>query len=107
MSEIAPALLAENADSYKAQAQKLHEFAKRVHIDMTDGEFAPVFTVTENELWWPSEWQVDIHAMVARPSEHVQALIALKPSLIIFHVEIKEDLLPLLQHVKQSGIQAG
>ncbi len=106
-SEIAPALLAEDADSYKEQAQKLHTFAKRVHIDISDGEFAPVFTVNESELWWPQEWTVDIHAMVARPSEHVEALVALRPSLIIFHVEIQEDLLPVLQIIKQHDIKAG
>jgi ribulose-phosphate 3-epimerase len=106
-SEIAPALLAENADSYKEQAQKLHAFAKRVHVDISDGEFAPSFTVSAQELWWPQEWTVDIHAMVARPSELVQALVGLKPSLIIFHAEVQEDLLPVLQYVKQNGVQAG
>ncbi|MDB5165879.1 MAG: rpe, Ribulose-phosphate 3-epimerase [Candidatus Saccharibacteria bacterium] len=107
MSEIAPALLAENADSYKEQAQKLHAFAKRVHIDITDGEFAPVQTVTASDLWWPGEWVVDIHAMVARPSEHVKALVALKPHMIIFHVEVQEDLLPIMQFVTQNGIKVG
>lgn len=107
MSEIAPALLAENAESYKEQAQKLHAFAKRVHIDYTDGEFAPVQTVTPKDLWWPGEWVVDIHAMVARPSEHVKALVALKPHMIIFHVEVQEDLLPIMKFITQNGIKAG
>lgn len=107
MSEIAPTLLAENADNYKEQAEHLHTFAKRVHIDVSDGEFAPTFTVTEGQLWWPQEWIVDIHAMVARPSEHVQLLVGLKPNLIIFHAEVQEDLLPVLQYVKQNGIKVG
>jgi len=107
MSEIAAALLAENAENYKQQAQLLHEFVKRVHIDITDGEFTPSFTVTAKELWWPAEWIADIHAMVARPSEHLQALVALKPHLIIFHAEVQEDLLPIMQYIKQNGIKAG
>lgn len=107
MSEIAPCITAESDEQYKDYVQKLHPFAKRVHIDTSDGEFAPTFLVAPDKLWWPSEWTIDIHAMVARPSEHVAALIALKPSLIIFHVEVQEDLLPILQHIKQSGIKAG
>lgn len=107
MTVIAPALLAENADSYKEQAERLHGFAQRVHIDVSDGEFAPTFTVASAQIWWPQEWTVDIHAMVARPSEHLQALIALKPSMIIFHVEVKEDLVPMLQYLQKIGIKAG
>lgn len=107
MSEIAPCITAETEEQYKEYAQKLHPFAKRVHIDTSDGEFTPSFLVPSDKLWWPSEWVVDIHAMVARPSEHVKALVALKPNLIIFHAEVQEDLLPILQFIKQHEIKAG
>lgn len=107
MGEIAPAVLAETADDYKAQIERIHTFAKRVHIDISDGEFAPTFTVNEAQIWWPQEWIIDIHAMVARPSEHLETLISLKPHMIIFHAEVAEDLVPILQHVKKFGIKAG
>lgn len=107
MTVIAPAVLAENADMYKQTMEKIQGFAERVHLDIADGEFAPTFTVNSSELWWASTWQADIHAMVARPSEHVDQLIALKPSLIIFHVEVQEDLLPILQKIQAAGIKAG
>lgn len=107
MSEIAPAILAETADIYKQKMQAIHEFAKRVHIDITDGEFAPSFTVNESELWWAQGWVIDIHAMVSRPSEHLKKLVDLKPNLIIFHAEVAEDLLPTIQFIRQSGIKAG
>jgi len=107
MSVIAPCITVETADQYKTIADKIHPFAARVHIDISDGEFAPTFLLGEAQLWWPKEWQVDIHAMVARPSEHIAKLIALKPSLIIFHVETKEDTVALINQVKAAGIKAG
>lgn len=107
MSVIAPALLCATPDAYKVQVELLHDFAKRVHIDISDGEFAPSQTVTATQIWWPQEWIVDIHAMVARPSEHLETLISLKPHLIIFHAEASEDIVPVLQHVKKFGIKAG
>ena len=107
MAVITPALLAETAEDYKAQIERLQPFAERVHIDITDGEFAPHFTVAAAQLWWPGNWEVDIHAMVTRPSDHVQALIDLKPRMIIFHAEASEDLVPTLRQVKQAGIKAG
>lgn len=107
MSVIAPSITVETADQYKTMADKIHPFATRVHVDVSDGEFAPTFLLDEAQLWWPKEWQVDIHAMVARPSEHLAKLIALKPSLIIFHVETKEDSVALINQVKAAGIKAG
>jgi ribulose-phosphate 3-epimerase len=108
MSVIAPTITVQTADDYKTSVERLHPFAQRVHIDISDGEFSPTFLLGEAELWWPQEWTVDIHAMVARPSEHVKALIALKPSLITFHVEVAEtDLLPIIAEIKAAGIKAG
>lgn len=107
MSVVVPTILAENADDYKASVERLNGFATRVHIDISDGEFAPTFTVGAAQVWWPQEWTVDIHAMVARPSEHLETLLSLKPHLIIFHAETEEDITPVLQHVKKFGIKAG
>lgn len=107
MAVIAPTILAETIDEYKASVDRLVPFAQRVHIDISDGEFAPNFLVDEAQLWWPKEWQVDIHAMVMRPSEHLARLIALKPNMIIFHAEIEEDRSALINQIKAAGIKAG
>jgi ribulose-phosphate 3-epimerase len=107
MSTIAPAILAETPDDYKAQIERVHTFTERVHIDICDGEFAPTFTVGAAQVWWPQDWTVDIHAMVARPSEHLETLISLKPHMIIFHAETSEDIVPILEHVKKFEIKAG
>lgn len=107
MSVIVPTVLAETTDDYKMQVERIHPFAERVHIDISDGEFAPTFTVGAAQVWWPQEWTVDIHAMVARPSEHLETLISLKPHMIIFHAETNEDITPVLQHIKKFDIKAG
>mgnify|MGYP001454877383 FL=1 len=107
MSVIAPAITVETPEAYKATVERLQGFATRVHVDISDGEFAPSFLLGENNLYWPESWQVDVHAMVARPSEHLDRLIALKPSLIIFHAEITEDRAALVAKIKQAGIRAG
>jgi len=107
MAVIAPTILAETLDEYKASIDRLTPFAQRVHIDISDGEFAPTFLLGEAQLYWPAQWQVDIHAMVMRPSQHLAQLIALKPSLIIFHSEIQEDRAALITQIKAAGIKAG
>lgn len=107
MTAIAPAVLAANPEEYKAQLEHIHTFVQRIHVDISDGSFAPSVTVNSSQVWWPQEWIVDIHAMVAEPSKIVPSLIALKPHLIIFHAEVGEDLVPIMQQVKQAGVKAG
>lgn len=107
MSIIAPCITVETEDQYKAVVEKYKPFAQRVQVDVSDGEFAPVFLVGPEKLWWPTEWIVDIHAMVAHPLDWIDKLIALKPHLIIFHVETDANLIPVIEKIKKYGIKAG
>lgn len=107
MSVIAPTILADTTDAYKEQIERIHPFTERAHIDISDGEFTPNFTVSAAQVWWPQEWTVDIHAMVARPAEHLQTLVSLKPHMVIFHAEAEGDMVAILQQLKQFGIKAG
>jgi ribulose-phosphate 3-epimerase len=107
MAEIAPAILCEDLDSYKERIDQISPFAHRVHIDITDGEFAPNVTVNANDVYWPAGWKVDIHAMMTRPSEHVRSIVAKKPHLIVFHAEAQEDLSDIIKYVRNQGIRAG
>ena len=102
MSIIAPAILATNPEEYKSQVKAIFPFAERVHIDVTDGEFAPNLTLPETQIWWPQEWKVDIHMMVARPSEHLETIIQLNPNMVIFHAEVEEDLVPIFERLKNE-----
>lgn len=106
-SVIVPAILAENARQYKEQVDRITGFAERVHIDLTDGEFAPTVTVGIPELWAPEGWTIDIHAMVNKLDEYVPKLITLRPHLIIIHAEAEGDVLGALKEIKRSGIMAG
>ena len=107
MSQIVPTIMAETVDQLREATVRIQPFARRVHIDISDGEFAPTFLLNESQLFWPEGWEVDIHAMVARPSEHLGQFMRLKPSLVILHVEAQEDIVPHLQTLKQAGIKAG
>ncbi len=107
MSLIVPAVLSSTPEEYKAGLEKIHTFVNRVHVDFSDGSFAPTQTIPVNQIWWPQGWQIDIHAMVGDPNQYVDLLISMHPSLIIFHSEAQVDLLPILQKVKAAGIKAG
>lgn len=104
MSVISPAILAATPEEYEMQVGRLHGLVDRVHIDVTDGEFAPSQTVHETQVWWPKEWKADIHMMVSRPSEHLATILQMNPNMVIFHAECEEDLVPIFKKLKEETL---
>lgn len=107
MPTIVPCVTASTPEDYKAALERVHLFSQHIHVDVSDGIFAPTALLDPSQIWWPQEWKVDIHAMVSQPSRYLPQLIALNPSLITLHVETQEDIVPMLQQIKQVGIRAG
>ncbi len=107
MGLIVPTIMAETVDEYRPLIESIQTFARRVHIDLSDGDFAPTFLLGVDQVYWPEGMEVDMHAMLARPSEYLAQIVQRRPSLVILHAEAQEDILPHLQYLKQSGIRAG
>ncbi|MBR3055997.1 hypothetical protein IKG64_01635 [Candidatus Saccharibacteria bacterium] len=104
---IVPAILTDNKQDYRAQVEKINAFTRRVQIDVTDGAFTPVQTLDVTNVWWPKNWQADLHLMVANPSQHLDTVLKLNPDLCILHAEANEDLTPTFQALKDAGIKVG
>lgn len=104
---IVPTILTDNKQDYRAQAERINIFTRRVQIDVTDGVFAPTQTLDITNVWWPKNWEADLHLMAAYPSQHLDTILKLSPSLCILHAEASEDLLPSFQQLKEAGIKVG
>ena len=104
---IVPAILTDNKQDYRAQIEKINTFTRRVQIDVTDGAFTPVQTLDVTNVWWPKNWQADLHLMVANPSQHLDTILKLNPTLCILHAEANEDLTPTFTALKDAGIKVG
>lgn len=104
---IVPAILTDNKQDYRAQVEKINTFTRRVQIDVTDGAFTPVQTLDVTNVWWPKNWQADLHLMVANPSQHLDTILKLNPTLCILHAEANEDLTPSFNALKDAGIKIG
>ena len=107
ITTIAPSILSANPTEYKEIIKKYYPFAKRVHIDISDGTLTNNTTLHESAVWWPKGWTVDIHMMTAEPSKHIPDILKLHPNLVIFHAEAREDLLPIFDTLKQNGMRVG
>ena len=94
---------------YKARVAALYQISDhmRVHVDISDGSLTSNTTISETAVWWPKGWTVDIHMITAEPAKHIDNLIKLHPNLVVLHAEARDDLLPLFEKLKQSGIKVG
>ncbi len=107
MADICPTITAFNEKDYKKQIDQIIEFAPRVHIDLTDGVFAPSQTVKPAEIWWPARIKADVHLMHDHPETRIEPLLNLRPDLVIIHAEAKGDLNQALAELKQAGLKCG
>lgn len=107
MAVVVPCVTAADAAAYREQMARVAPFAKRVHIDFSDGIFAPVRLVNPIQAYWPKKIVADLHLMVVNPVEHLETVISLRPSLVIIHAESQGDLLGMVRQLRAVGIKTG
>ena len=107
MATICPTILADNPHTYREQLERIEGFAKRIQIDLTDGEFAPTHTISPVQAYWSDGVTIDMHIMFKEPAEHIEQLIDTKPSMIILHAEAKGELLDMFNEIGAAGIKSG
>lgn len=109
MSIVVPAVMptGDEPQLFHDQMDRLGLLGRRVQIDLMDGDFAPHHNTDPSDIWWPEGSVADIHLMYRYPREAVRELIEKRPSLIILHVEIEDDVLELLHVIHEAGIQTG
>ncbi len=104
---ICPTVTAYDEYQYKIQIERIKSFARRVHMDLMDGEFAPTKSPELSKIWWPPEMEVDIHLMYQSPMEHLETLIKLKPRMVIVHNEAHVHHMHLAAELHKADILAG
>lgn len=107
MAVICPTVTAFNPHEYRSQMELLETFAKRIHIDLMDGVFAPTKSPDLDTVWWPKRLTADIHLMYKNPAPYMDKLIELKPSLVTIHAEAEVDHKAFAAALHENGIKAG
>lgn len=107
MKTVCPCVTAPDAHAYREQMARVAPFAKRVHVDFSDGELAPVKLVNPIQAYWPEGILADLHLMIKNPAEHIETVISLQPHMVIFHAEAEGDLLGMMRQLRAVNIKTG
>lgn len=104
---ICPTITAFEPHEYRTQIERVAGFAKRIHIDLMDGEFAPSVSPSLDHVWWPHELKADIHLMYQKPMEQLHKLIKLKPNMVIVHNEAHVHHMHFAAELHKHDIKTG
>jgi ribulose-phosphate 3-epimerase len=104
---ICPTVTTDNPSVYKLQVEQTIAYAHRIHIDLADGIFTRNKLMAIEDVWWPGGVRADLHVMYEKPFNHLAALIALRPQLIIVHAEADGDFMSFATDAHRYGIEVG
>jgi len=107
MALVVPTILASTVEDYEARLRRVRPFARRIHIDVTDGKFSDSMTVGLDTVHGIPGIPFDIHLMFERPQDCLDRLVELAPRLVIFHAEADCDHRALVIALHERGIRAG
>ena len=84
--------------------------ADRIHLDVMDAHFVPNLTFgakTIGALRKRTELPLDAHLMISEPGRYLDEYLDAGCDSVTFHVEIEEEIAPILQRIRAAGRAAG
>ena len=106
MSIISPTITVSSKD-YETYINRYSKFAKRIHIDLSDGVFTPNSTISTDQIYWPLDLMIDLHLMYQNPMNYLEDIINLKPNLAIVHAEVDFNVQAFFGALRTNSIKCG
>jgi ribulose-phosphate 3-epimerase len=107
MAIITPSVTAPDAAAYREQMANAAQVAKRVHVDFSDGEFAPIKLINLAQAYWPDGMLADLHLMFKDPAAHFETAVSLQPHMVIVQAEAEGNVLAMVLQLRALGIKTG
>jgi ribulose-phosphate 3-epimerase len=108
VAKVAVTIDADTPADFAARIDRVKGFANRIHVDISDGVFAPHKTVGISQAYGVEGAELDLHMMVEYPQSQIEKILAFEPNLVILHFESAGGhLKEVFSQLKDVGIRTG
>lgn len=107
MIKIAPSLLASDFSDLRNEIKSISS-ADYLHVDVMDGLFVPNIAIglpTVESIAKVSDIPMDVHLMITRPQNYVEAFAKAGAKILSFHVESDCDIDECIARIKAAGVK--
>lgn len=109
--EIAPSILAANFTALGEEVRAVEQAgASVIHVDVMDGHFVPNISMgvpVVASLRKATRLPLDVHLMIERPGDYIEAFAKAGANRIIAHQEATVHLDRIVEHIHEQGCEAG
>lgn len=106
MAIVTPTITTDDPHEYRAQMELIASYSEGVHLDFSDGVFAPTNLLPIDKAWRSDDLITHVHVMCQKPLELVDDIIQLEADLVILHSEA-DDVVECLEVLQESGMRTG
>src|SRR3989344_301906 len=109
MIEIIPAILTDSSLKFKELVLRIEPYARRIHLDIADGDFVPNKTIVgyEELKSIESAAKFDVHLMVKKPQDVMKEWFYTHADRFIIHAESDVDLGGVIKNIKDHKRKVG
>jgi ribulose-phosphate 3-epimerase len=107
MASVSVTINSNTPADFAARMERIKPFAKRIHVDLSDGVFTDNKTIGAAQVYDWDGVTMDLHLMLEHPMSQIETVISLNPSLVVCHYESADDLAAIFEQLQSVGIKVG